>query len=733
MADAATEEKWRLIQERWAQQNGGGIPAAPSQVMRGDEIAADPTSNRTTGAPAAQRMAAGLTNSGPDKIAYLRGHYDGDPNTPPERSNVQVDKTGSIWVRPKGSDHWLKFDAEMSGWNMKSLQEAGKDVLDVAGDVAFAIPAIAAGAATGANPLASGLVGAVSNAVRQGVSAALAGKDTVGSLEERAKEAIQAGGLDAISMGTGNLAAKGAKSIGKSPEENLARELTAQPGATQEGFMAWLRDVAMPYVDAARGRLKTANRAPSEQAAENAALGKEMSMEFMPDQLAQTRTAVGIGDALREHPATASTIEKVDTRNLKQLYKKSVDFLDGLGSKLGAGMAGTNIAKAYENRKQALISGRRAFAEPAYNEAFASMGTKAPVIEMRASTDIIRPLLDEYTAPGAPPHGKAIANYIKEHYADLTKLAESQADPGQVPGYGSVTPRQMQNLMSMWKREVREAKDGLPPDVKQRVDAQILAALKQDLDVAAEKGLVRPEGMAKLQAANRQYAEQTAMIEDFIARGESKFGEAMKLTPGESYIDRLRRAEASEVGPIMDWLDATDKQTANDARRAVIEDILEKSAFALRESGEKVYRPNGIAKSLGEGDNVEKLRMLLPKNKHEELNKILQVARILGDRPPPGSKTFARQEAKEMLVPSGARALMAPKEEAMRRAADAKLRSLAKSFTKTPNSVESITSLLDPSTSSAVKANAVLQLLGMGAKGSLQQGDVWQVPEGEKR
>lgn len=525
------------------------------------------TVDTTTGAPFAARAEAGIKLTPEGVLGNLRARYGGE--------NVRpiYDKEGAIEnfaFREKKTDQFKLFDPEPTGVG-SFLKDLPGDIADVSGaavemvpNIAMAVLAKKAGV-TGAAGKTAAQTGAdvVGPALRYGVSKAFPGEEKLGP-EELAK-------LSAFNVASGLVGEAGARGLGavwskvspwRIPEKAQRLMLLLEKEAT----------LPTPAATAAKEGAAKAPRSSFEVARQNVGVFEEAGIPATVGQLSGSPTQIRFENMLRQVPSAEGIWKQADLNRLAANGRYLDRMLEKVGPAVGADAAGNSVAAVGEAFIKGLVDKRSEAAGAFFNLADSVSGGERSIL-MAKTAAAIRQLVKEHKRVLGTDTNDRVAANLGAKLEKLIKESGSTADDIRVSAAELQGELHSFGLAAQSKGTVIE---GIDRAYDKRIARKIFAALREDLDAAAD---VAPGSAgAYLKRARQIYAESSKVIDEAAdALIEKATGLSLKERPdklaesllGSSFSDEQVRASIKRLEKMPGG-----KEAARNIRRAALDSLI---------------------------------------------------------------------------------------------------------------------------------------------------------------
>jgi hypothetical protein len=560
-------------------------------------FSADPriaNADRQTGADFDTRLAAGYKLRLPEKLAYLHKRYGKD--------NVLV-HDGEIYFRGK-EGNFIKFDptpstigqffADLPG----DIADVPRELIEQGGATAGALYGASKGAVLGPwGALAGGVIGAgvgggLGNIAAQGISLGVPGEENV-PLSERAAEVRTAVATNAAAEGVGRLGLKLWDFV--------------RPGGN------WFRSIVR------------SGESPT-MMAEGRALAKETGIDFDYAQLSGGRSALRMKGTLAQREASGDIVFEEDLKRAQQFTGYARKLIDEQGGPVSSAEAGAKIGRVFNTGLTLMKKARRDTAKKLYGKVDEAAGGEPTILVQNLLTalDHVRTEFAGLLDPGQAERlainlGKAIDPIVENGRAHLLREAAARGASKQeikriteAPWWElkgmRVEAKPFQNAMSDYKQRLDDSLGPIPgiasPKRKAAIQAQVLEAMRADLDATAKLKGVNAKVVKALRKANDTYRKMSQEIE---SSQTELLVNALKLNkkqaPDVAFRNFFTTASDDQVKASLAVINQMDPDLTPQIRAAMLGELLDAArvktgGFAAREAtfpGGTVISPAQIA------------------------------------------------------------------------------------------------------------------------------------------
>lgn len=488
--------------------------------------------DKTTGGSINERFLSSIKLTDLGKINFLATRHG--------QENVKMDKGGKILFRDNPQEPWIQFDESGLTW---------KDIADFGGEGIEMTPSLMALLFPGgASPPAQIIAATAGDVARQMLADWIPGDEGM-SVQDRMKRTAFSAGLGAVT-----------EFGGKGTVELINQMLN--PG-----------NIAKRYI------LKVTDPAAIQ---EGRRLVQETGVPLSPAQISLSRRAFLLEDYLRQNVTVADWMAESMKRQLHragQFFDKTIDKVTTMVP--GKATAGKRAIDAYENMIRELRTarskeGRKLFGEvqQLYDQDFIGLQNTVKEID-----DIAQEM---HTRVGTDPSNKVVEWLMnkRDEWADI-----------------NLRPLELQRSLEIYGNASRGfgnvIKD-LDDKAKQRMIAgRIFKALKQDLDdsisimdgaIAQGVSPAPKEALEQLKNARTAWSESSEAIDlatDTILAKTLGYIDKHGAG-GERFVENLftNTWKPSEIRVAFQQLDKIDPNVSDGVRRAVLEEMIQRSAPA---------------------------------------------------------------------------------------------------------------------------------------------------------
>lgn len=375
------------------------------------------------------------------------------------------------------------------------------------------------------------------------------------------------------------------------------------------------------------GGMKTA--LSSQKADEGRVLGKKMGVNFSAGELTGSSTARGVEDALANSSRWSSKFTEANETKTNAIVGKFKETLDKISPEQTSQVGfGEKLTSAYKKTVDSLVASRRAQGKADFGRAEIATGGK-PIIETPNFIKVISDYIKEGESPTATPAQKAASKQAKTILDALSEkpvkpsvILDAEGRPIERPAhlkFKKITVADLQNGLAGFG-EASNSNGGLWKALNTASDRRFSkaakAALEADMDAAADSGT--GEGAAALKTARDHYKMISQKISDIekssigkLVGGAEKDSKGNLVLSPEKTATKFLSMEPTELRQTLKFLDATNPEVANMARRYTLESAFKKAmdgAGQLNAGMTKDFDARTFLKSL---PSDEKLNALL--------------------------------------------------------------------------------------------------------------------------